>query len=120
MARREITQYIDDLDGTELGSDEINVVEFSYAGSDYVLDLSEDNALKFAADLEPYLNAATKVAKARTSRTRSTGAGASKADPGRNRRIRAWARDNGHSVSARGQISHEIISAYEAANPADR
>jgi len=110
MARREVTQFFDDLDGTALSADDVNVVEFSYAGSDYTLDLSEDNALKFA----------TKVAKTRSTRSRSTGAAAPKSDPNRNKRIREWARDNGHTVSARGQISHEIISAYEEANPSDR
>ena len=120
MARREITQYFDALDGTALSSDEVNVVEFSYAGSDYTLDLSEENALKFASDLEPYLKVATKVTKQRAPRGRSTSTGAQKSDPGRNRRIREWARNNGHNVSARGQISHEIIAAYEEANPTDR
>ena len=120
MARREVTQFFDDLDGTALSADDVNVVEFSYAGSDYTLDLSEDNALKFAIDLEPYLKVATKVAKTRSTRSRSTGAAAPKSDPNRNKRIREWARDNGHTVSARGQISHEIISAYEKANPSDR
>lgn len=119
MARREITQYFDDLDGTPLSSDAVNVVEFSYAGSDYTLDLSEENALKFAIDLEPYLKVATKVSKQRAPRARAASS-APKSDPSRNRRIREWARDNGHTVSARGQISHEIISAYEEANPSDR
>ncbi|AGP29819.1 histone-like nucleoid-structuring protein Lsr2 [Corynebacterium terpenotabidum] len=120
MARREITQFFDDVDGTALSSDEVNVVEFSYAGSDYTLDLSEENALKFAHDLEPYLKVATKVTRARAPRGRGAASSATKSDPNRNRRIREWARDNNHAVSARGQISHEIIAAYEAANPADR
>lgn len=120
MARREIIEFLDDLDGTALSADEVNVVEFSYAGSDYTLDLSEENALKFASDLEPYLKVATKVTKPRATRGRSAAASGPKSDPARNRRIREWARNNGHTVSARGQISHDIISAYEEANPADR
>lgn len=118
MARREITQFFDDLDNTPLDATEVNIVEFSYAGSNYVMDLSEENALKFATVLEPYLNVATKVAKSRATRGRS--AAVSKSDPARNRRIREWARKNGHTVSARGQISHETITSYEEANPSDR
>ena len=120
MARREVTQFFDDIDNTPLGADDVNVVEFSYSGSDYVLDLSDDNALEFASALEPYLNAATKVTKSRATRSRNTSSNTPKTDPARNKRIRDWARDNGHTVSARGQISHEIISAYEDANPSDR
>lgn len=119
MARREITQFYDDLDNTPLGTEEVNVVEFSYAGTDYVVDLSEENALKLANALEPYLKVATKVARNRAAKARSTAATSPKSDPSRNRRIREWARNNGHSVSARGQISHEVIAAYEEANPTD-
>lgn len=120
MARREITQFFDDLDNTPLDATEVNIVEFSYAGSNYVMDLSEENALKFAITLEPYLKIATKVAKTRATRGRSAGAAVSKSDPARNRRIREWARKNGYTVSARGQISHETITSYEEANPSDR
>lgn len=45
MARREVTQFFDDLDNTPLTADEVNVVEFSYKGSTYVLDLSEELSL---------------------------------------------------------------------------
>lgn len=118
MARREITQFFDDLDNTPLNADEVNVVEFSYKGSTYVLDLSEANAQKFADTVEPYIAAGTKVTRIRG---RGRGAGATgKSDSGRNRRIREWARNNGYSVSSRGQIARDVIDAYEAANPADR
>lgn len=35
-------------------------------------------------------------------------------DPQRAQKIRQWARDNGHKVSARGRISAEVIDAYDA------
>jgi hypothetical protein len=38
---------------------------------------------------------------------------AAKADLGD---VRAWARDNGFSVSDRGRVSSEVMSAYEAAH----
>ena len=119
MARRQITQYFDDIDDTPLDADNVNLVEFSYKGSDYVLDLSEENAQAFAEALEPYISKATKVSKSRsTSRAASTST--PKSDPKRNKRIRDWARDNGHTVSSRGQISHEIIAEYELAHPEDK
>jgi hypothetical protein len=119
MARRQITQFFDDIDDTPLEADTVNTVEFSYKGSDYVLDLSDDNALAFAEALEPYLNKATKVAKSRST-ARAASSNAPKSDPKRNKRIRDWARDNGHTVSSRGQISHEIIAEYELAHPEDK
>ncbi|MGO1381129.1 Lsr2 dimerization domain-containing protein [Corynebacterium sp. AOP34-AQ2-28] len=48
MARKEITQFFDDLDNTLLSTEGVNAVEFSHVGSAYVLDLSADNAQKFA------------------------------------------------------------------------
>lgn len=53
MARREITQYFDDIDGTPLTDDQVNTVRFSVDGSDYVIDLSEDNATRFLELLAP-------------------------------------------------------------------
>jgi hypothetical protein len=121
MARKEVTQFFDDLDGSALSADEVKVVEFSYKGSTYLLDLSEENSRKFAELLDPYIASATKVSKAAgRGRPRSASTATPKSDPSRNRRIREWARSNGHTVSTRGQISHDIIEAYEAANPADR
>ncbi len=47
MARKEVIQYIDDLDGTPLNEDDVKVVRFGYQGRNYYLDLSADNAAKF-------------------------------------------------------------------------
>ncbi|CAB0738315.1 Lsr2 family protein [Corynebacterium diphtheriae] len=46
MARREITQYFDDIDNTPLTEDQVHVVRFGVNGINYVLDLSADNAQK--------------------------------------------------------------------------
>lgn len=118
MARKEVTQFYDDLDNTPLSADDVNVVEFGYRGSTYVLDLSEENAQKFADTIDPYITAGTKVTRLRGRGRPAASTG--KSDAGRNRRIREWGRENGYNVSSRGQISRNIIEAYEAANPADR
>ncbi|MGV0418316.1 Lsr2 dimerization domain-containing protein [Corynebacterium segmentosum] len=44
MARREITQFYDDLDNQLIGEDELEVVRFSVNGRSYLMDLSRDNA----------------------------------------------------------------------------
>ena len=119
MARKEVTQFYDDLDNTPLGADDVNVVEFAYRGTTYVLDLSEENAQKFADTLDPYIAAGTKVTRSR-GRGRAASSAGKSSDADRNRRIREWGRENGYNVSSRGQISRNIIDAYEAANPSDR
>lgn len=103
MARREITQYYDDLDKTALTEDELRVVRFSLDGTDYTLDLSEQNAEKFLELLKPYLEVASTAPTDR----------ASNANPAD---IRAWAAKNGHQVANRGKIPTKVIDAYRVAN----
>lgn len=105
MARREITQYFDDLDKTPLTEEQLRVIRFSLEGVNYTLDLSEENAEKFQALLQPYVEVASKAPRER-------GAKANPAD------IRAWAAKHGHQVAHRGKIPTKVIEAYHAANPA--
>ena len=58
MARREITQYFDDIDNSPLKDDEVNTIRFSVDGNHYVLDLSEKNAADFRSAVEPWISAA--------------------------------------------------------------
>lgn len=39
-------------------------------------------------------------------------------DRERNQQIRTWAADNGYTVSVRGRIGEDVITAYNAAHPA--
>ncbi|AGS35909.1 Lsr2-like protein [Corynebacterium maris DSM 45190] len=103
MARREITQYFDDLDGSALTEEELNVVRFSLDGTDYVLDLSEDNAREFRELLARYLE----VAREETANVLE------KADPAD---IRQWAQSKGMDVANRGKIPHSIMKAYQEAH----
>ncbi|AKK08803.1 histone-like nucleoid-structuring protein Lsr2 [Corynebacterium testudinoris] len=112
MARREITQYFDDIDGTPLTDDQVHTVRFSVDGSDYIMDLSEDNATRFLELLAPYVKAAQPAPAARKSRTRATG-GAKRLN---SRRIRQWAQEQNIEVSDRGTIPKHIIEAYNEAH----
>ena len=113
MARREITQYFDDIDGTPLTDDQVNTVRFSVDGSDYVIDLSEDNATQFLELLAPYVKAAQPAPVARKSRPRATG-GAKRSN---SRRIRQWAQKQNLDVSDRRTIPKHIVQAYNEAHP---
>ena len=115
MARRIVHQLVDDLDGSvlEIGSGE--TVLFSLDGIAYEIDLTDDNAAALREAFAPYIAAARTV-----SRTASTGGGAAR----KRRRsgqqdysaIRAWAKQNGYTVSERGRVPAAVIEAYEAAN----
>lgn len=108
MARKEVVQYTDDITGESLAKDKVQVVELSYGGKDYVLDLSHESALKLATELDPWVTAARKVPRGSTPRK-----GASQSDKERNKAIREWARENGYTVSARGQIAKDVVEAYD-------
>ena len=113
MARREITQYFDDIDGTPLTDEQVHTVRFSVDGSNYVIDLSEDNATRFLELLAPYVEAAQPAPVARKSRARATG-GAKRSN---SRRIREWAQQQNIEVSDRGTIPKHIVEAYNQAHP---
>lgn len=117
MARCELIQYIDDLDGTPLDSADHQVIRFSFRGKNYVLDLSQANAEKFEKLVEPYIASAsidheTVVAPRRRGAANPNAAQARD----RNRKIRKWARENGLDVADRGALPKSIIEQYEAAN----
>lgn len=107
MARKEVVQFVDDLDGTELSADQVDAVEFSYRGKHYVIDLSAENAELFDQAMSEWIEHAHKVARP------------SKAfQPKRPARrdlplVRKWARENGYEVSDRGRIPQEVLAAYD-------
>lgn len=64
-------------------------MRFGIEGTEYVLDLSEDNAQEFHRLLEPYVNVARKTTATYTPRRESVSAGDD------SRAIRQWAQDQG-------------------------
>ena len=103
MARREVTQFYDDLDRSLIPEDQLEVVRFSVNGQNYLIDLSLDNARRFHDVLAPYVDAA-RIAP---------DIDAQRANPSQ---IREWARTQGLPVARRGKIPQDVIEAYNAAN----
>jgi len=106
MARKIIESVLDDIDGTE-GAE---TVSFSYAGKSYEIDLSDGNRKALEKALDPYIKAG-----------RSSGGGSRRTSSRGSARndlsaIRAWANDNGHTVSERGRVPASVIEAYDAAH----
>lgn len=110
MAQHLHVRFIDDLDGTDLGN-KANTITFSFEGKDYSIDLSEANADTFREAMKPYINGGRRAtgSKTKTSRRSTTSADETK-------RVREWARSNGHEVSDRGRIPAEVMQAYTTAN----
>ncbi|KNC18344.1 hypothetical protein AC792_12680 [Arthrobacter sp. RIT-PI-e] len=114
MAQKVQVHLVDDLNGEEAHE----TVRFGLDGTDYEIDLNEDNAHQLRSTLSEYVD---KARKARTGnrksqggqRTTSTGSGRSKEET---QAIRQWAQDNGHNPSARGRITQSIIDAYNQAH----
>ncbi len=110
MAQKIITQLVDDLDGTILEAGDGETVQFSVDGKAYEIDLSTANVENLRGALAVYTEAA-----------RRTGARSSRAAAAPRRRsrgglddIRAWARENGFTVSDRGRIPVTVEAAYNA------
>lgn len=102
MALKEIRT--DDISGEE-GAE---VVEFSFQGAGYEIDLSPANIKKFEKALEPWKAAARKAGRPAFKRTRVKSAQSS-TDLNA---IREWARSKGHTVSDRGRISKGIVDEF--------
>ena len=106
MTRRVQVVVHDDLDGSEPAQ----TVRFGLDGVEYEIDLAEHNAAELRGCLAPWI-AGARVSAARIPEPRSGSSASS--DPAE---IRRWAADNGIPVRARGRISIDLRSKYEAAH----
>lgn len=107
MARKVTVTLTDDTDAT-LRADE--TVRFALDGVEYEIDLSNSNASRLRTALAPYAENGRRVG-GRVNRGRPTAGVTPKSDTDA---VRAWARENGHTVADRGRIPQTIIEAYEA------
>jgi Lsr2 len=111
MAQKVQVILVDDIDGGEAEES----VSFAIDGVNYEIDLSEGNATALREALAPWVGHARRVGGRSGGGRRGSrgGRAAAKADLGD---VRSWARDNGFTVSDRGRVSSEVMSAYEAAH----
>jgi hypothetical protein len=119
MAQQVNVRFVDDLDGSEAAS----TVSFGLDGRRYEIDLSNDNAAKLRDSLASFVAAARKSGGSQATgslrapkMTPSSGRQPEPLDPVQTTAIRAWARQNGHQVSARGRISRTVMEAFRAAH----
>ena len=109
MVQRVSVVLVDDVDG----GDAAETVTFGLDGATYEIDLSEAKAAKLREDLAGWVGAARRAGgrgKAAPARGRGRGRSSDAST------IRAWAAENGHTVSERGRIPADVREAYEAAH----
>jgi nucleoid-associated protein Lsr2 len=109
MARRVTVALEDDLDG---GPAE-ETVRFGFGGAEYEIDLSKKNASAFRAQITPFIEHARKAGKGQPRRPARTVSSRQRSGD-----IRAWAKDQGISISERGRIPASVIQQYETATRA--
>lgn len=115
--RKEIkdVQLVDDIDG----SPATTTIKFSVGGKNYIIDLSEQHADEFNKALAPYIKHARRARRGPANKRKPRSSSeAARAKRQKNAQIRAWALENGVTVSKRGQLGQDIIAAYEAAHAA--
>lgn len=106
LKKTQVTELIDDIDGTPATTS----VNFSVGGTQYVIDLSEENLAEFQAVLAPYIK------HGRRTTTRKPRSAAGRAKRQNAAEIRAWGIEKGYLKSARGRLGPTVIAAYEAAH----
>ena len=95
MAQRVVVHMIDDVDGGEAAE----TVAFGLDGVAYEIDVSTANAEALRTDLSRFVSHARRVTSRSSTRAKAKA-------PTRDRAaVRAWARENGYEVSARGRTA---------------
>src|SRR6266480_363808 len=100
MAQKVTVALEDDLDGGP--ADE--TVRFGVDGTAYEIDLSTRNAAAFRRKLAPFIDHARKAGRGQRRRP-----GRTAASRDRSGNIRAWAKEQGIAVSARGRIPASVV-----------
>jgi hypothetical protein len=106
MATRTAVALEDDLDGGP--ADE--TLRFGLDGPEYEIDLSKKNAKAFRNQLAPFVEHARKAGRTQHRRSARTSSHRERSGD-----IRAWAKDKGIPVSARGRIPASVVEQYDAA-----
>jgi hypothetical protein len=105
MATKISAALEDDIDGGPAAE----TVRFGLGGTEYETDLNPLNAREFREQLAPYVEHARKAGGQRRRPVRSS------SSRQRSGGIRAWAKERGIPVSARGRIPASVVEQYEAA-----
>lgn len=106
MATKVTVALEDDLEGGPAAE----TVRFAVGGTAYEIDLNKKNAAAFRRKMAPFIEHARRAG--RESRRRG---GRSAAGRERGAAVRAWAKEQGIVVSARGRVPAAVVAQYDAA-----
>jgi hypothetical protein len=106
MAQKITVALEDDIDGGPADETE----RFGLGGADYEIDLSKKNAAAFRRQLAPFIDHARRAGRGPRRRPGRTASSRE-----RSADIRAWAKDQGITVSDRGRIPASVAEQYDAA-----
>lgn len=113
MAKKVLTQIIDDIDGAILEPGKGETVLFSLDGVSYEIDLSAENAAALREVIAGYAKNGRRIGgSTRPQSSRPGRAGRSSQLAA----VREWAGKNGFEVASRGRVPESVVAAYEAAH----
>jgi phage-related tail protein len=104
MSSKVLVVLEDDLDGSKASE----TVTFAIDGTQYEIDLNDQNAKKLRDALDGYVSKARKLSGKR-SNTRKTSSGVD------SHAVRVWATSNGIKISDRGRIPADVVAQFRAA-----
>jgi hypothetical protein len=113
MAQKVHIVLEDDIDGGEA----TQTVTFALDGTNYEIDLNDNNAERLRDALSAFVGHARKVSGGgRRGGRRGGSAGGASTGGASAKEIRQWAIEAGHEVPERGRIPANVREAYEAAH----
>ncbi len=111
MAKQTTITLVDDLDGGTADEQ----IEFSVDGRSYEIDLSTANVERLRKVLAPFVSAGRRTG-AKRGAAASAAPGRATSDREQNQAIREWALAQGMTVSERGRIPSNVLTAYHSAH----
>ncbi len=112
MARKEVIELLDDIDGSKAEE----TLKFGLDGTLYEIDLNAKHADKLRSALEQYVSHARKVGRGQVVPSgRGRGVAPARSDREQNQAVRDWAKAKGLGVSDRGRIPASVVEQYHQA-----
>lgn len=112
MAQKVITEFIDDIDGSEAE----RTFTFAVDGTNYEIDLSTDNIKEFNEAIAGFVESARRVKASGSGYKARAGSGGVKRSREHLAAVRAWLRQQGHQVNDRGRIAADLMAKFDAAH----
>lgn len=112
MATVTIETLVDDLDGSEAAE----TVSFALDKDTFEIDLSEENATKLRDKLAKFIAVAQPVKVQRSQKRITKQVITTPSSKEQTAAVRAWAAQNGFTVSERGRIPKNVLEAFNEAH----